>query len=118
MLRRGRLLGADWYLNGPVGESGSCVVYSPEDFPMAGHPMFRTVVVRRVDRIEDALDYLHPGVSAVGVAPEPRRLELRDAISMRGPSSVFPLGQGERYQAGMPHDGMRVLNELVEWKIG
>ncbi len=118
MLRRGRLIGADWYPNGPVRGAGSCVVYSPGDFPMAGHPMFRTVVVRRVDRLEDALGYLHPGVSAVGVAPEPRRLDLRDAIAVRGPSSIFPLGHGERFLAGMPHDGMRVLNELVEWKVG
>ena len=118
MLRRGRLIGADWYPNGPVRGAGSCVVHSPGDFPMAGHPMFRTVVVRRVERLEEALGYLHPGVSAVGVAPESRRLELRDAIAARGPSSVFPLGQGERFLAGMPHDGMRVLNELVEWKVG
>jgi hypothetical protein len=55
-------------------------------------------------------------VSTAGVYPEERRLELRDQILARGVSNVFPLGQCECVYAGMPHDGMRVLSELVDWK--
>jgi hypothetical protein len=31
-------------------------------------------------------------------------------------SNVFPLGQCERMFGGMSHDGMLVLNDLVDWK--
>ena len=43
---------------------------------------------------------------------------MRDRILARGVSSVLPLGRCERVYPGMPHDGMLVLNELVDWKNG
>ena len=53
----------------------------------------------------------------VGVYPESRRLELRDAILARGVSTVLPLGQCERLFSGAPQDGMLVLSQLVDWKV-
>jgi hypothetical protein len=78
--------------------------------------MCRTVIVRPVEKLEDALRFLHHGAAAVGVYPESRRLELRDRMHARGVSYVMPLGQVERTYAGMSHDGMLVLNSLVDWK--
>ena len=40
---------------------------------------------------------------------EMRRLALRDALAARG----LPLGGSERAWASMPHDGMRMLADLV-----
>ena len=78
--------------------------------------MCRLVVVRPVPDLDAALQYLHPGMSAVGVYPEERRLHLRDSIAGRGVSSILPLGGCEQVSAGLPHDGMLVLSQLVDWK--
>jgi len=115
-LKRGKYGAADWYLNYRDGEFTSGVVVTPDEFDILDHPMCRLVVVRPVDDLKTALEYLHPGVSTVGVYPEERRLVLRDLILARGVSNVFPLGQGERLYPGMPHDGMTILNQLVDWK--
>lgn len=117
-LRRGKYSRAEWLLNQPDGEFASGVVVMPEELDILDHPMCRLVVVRPVDRLEQALQYLHAGVSMVGVYPESRRVALRDAIAARGVSSIYPLGQCERVFPGFPQDGMFVLSELVDWKNG
>lgn len=117
-LRRGKYSRAEWLLNLRAGEYISGVVVTPEEFDLLDHPSARLVVVRPVARLEDALHYMHTGVAMVGAYPEHRRLALLDAIAARGVSSIFPLGQCERVFAGMPQDGMLVLNQLVDWKSG
>jgi hypothetical protein len=42
-------------------------------------------------------------------------MALLDEIVARGVDGVLPLGEAERAYPGMPHDGMRVLDELVRW---
>ncbi len=117
-LRRGKYAQADWQLNTREGEFASGVVMIPEAFDVLDHPMCRLIVVRPVSSLEDALQYLHAGVSAVGIYPESRRVAFRDVIAARGVSSIFPLGQCERVYPGFPQDGMLVLSELVDWKNG
>ena len=118
-MRRGSLIGARWYwVGGPGRDARAAVVVAPAPFDLSSHPLSRVVIVRRVARLDDALALLHRGVSTVGIHPEPRRLELRDAVAAHGVSNVVPLGHAERAFAGMPHDGMRVLAELVEWTNG
>jgi hypothetical protein len=117
-MRRGKYSRAEWLLNLQEGEFASGVVVIPEEFDILDHPMCRLVVVRPVARLEDALQYLHAGVSMAGVYPEERRAALLDAIAARGVSSIYPLGQCERVFPGFPQDGMFVLSELVDWKNG
>ena len=118
-MRRGSLIGARWYwVGGPGRDARAAVVVAPGPFDLASHPLSRVVIVRRVARLDEAVALLHRGVSTVGVHPEPRRLGMRDAIAAHGVSNVVPLGRAERGFAGMPHDGMRVLSELVEWTNG
>ena len=93
----------------------SVVVYLPTGFRVALHPAGRCVVVRRVDDLRDAMRALDPSVAAVGLAPEAVRSALRDEITARGVDNVKPLGEAERGYPGMPHDGMRVLSELMCW---
>jgi hypothetical protein len=106
-MRRGKYMDAKWLPN---------VVVMDGKFDMLDHPMSRTMIVRRVDRLEDVIQTLHHGVASIGIYPEPRRLALRDLAMARGVSNVLPLGQVERTFGGMPHDGMRVLGDLVDWK--
>jgi len=115
-MRRGRYANARWYINKRGDDFSSGVAVIPGEFDILDHPMCRLVVVRPVARLEDALKYMSQYVSTAGVYPEKRRNELKDNILARGVSCVFPLGQCDRVYAGMPHDGMRVLSELVDWK--
>jgi hypothetical protein len=115
-MKRGKYSRAHWYINSQEEEFTSGVIVMPGEFDILDHPMCRLVIVRPVDNLTDVLRYLHQGVSTVGIYPEERRLALRDRILARGVSNVLPLGQCERIFAGMPHDGMMVLSQLVDWK--
>ena len=118
-MRRGSLIGARWHWVGGRGrDARAAAVVAPTALDVSSHPLSRVVVVRRVACLDDALGFLHRGISTAGIHPESRRLALRDAVAARGVSNVVPLGHAERAFAGMPHDGMRVLSELVEWTNG
>jgi hypothetical protein len=114
-MKHGRYVHARWHINSREGEFTSGVVV-PGEFDVIEHPMCRLVVVRPMDKLESAFKYLHQGVSTAGIYPEERRLALRDRVLARGVSNVLPLGQCERIFAAMPHDGMIVLSQLVDWK--
>jgi hypothetical protein len=115
-MRHGRYAHARWYINKRQGEFSSGVLVVPGEFDVLEHPMCRLVVVRPMAKLEEALQYLQSAVSTVGIYPEERRQALRDKVLARGVSNVLPLGQCERVFAGMPHDGMIVLSQLVDWK--
>ena len=117
-MRRGKYMEAPWHLNKRDGDFSSGVVVIRDSFDMMDHPFCRLVPVRPVNDLRDALQYLHSGVATVGIYPEVRRLELRDAVLARGVTNALPLGQGDKMFGGMAHDGMMVLNELVDWKNG
>jgi hypothetical protein len=117
-LKRGKYFRAKWLINEENGEFTSGVLIQPDEFDILDHPMCRLVVVRRVDKLSEVFKYLHAGVSTVGVYPEEKRRELTDAIAARGVSNILPLGHCERVFAATPHDGMMVLNQLVDWKNG
>lgn len=114
-LRRGELATGAWFENVTGGAVTSAVVYASQEVDLSAHPMSRLVVVRRVDDLQSALAYVNDTVAAVGVHPEARRVELRDALAARGVSNVCALGECERAFAGIPHDGMRPLHDLVSW---
>jgi hypothetical protein len=115
LLRRGPLLRARWFENAASGQVRSAVALSPGPFDLSLHPLARFVVVRRVASLEDALPHVGRAVSTAGVYPEGALASMRDALAASGVSSVFPLGECERVWAGIPHDGMRTLSDLVSW---
>ncbi|MFA5629490.1 MAG: acyl-CoA reductase [Dehalococcoidales bacterium] len=117
-MKRGKYAGEKWYLNYTNENyvSGATVING--EFDILDHPLSRLVVIRPVDKAEDALKYIHQSVSTVGIFPEKLRLELKEQILGRGASTVLPLGQCDTVFGGMPHDGMIVLSQLVDWKTG
>jgi hypothetical protein len=115
LLKRGALSRGSWFENGQVPDLRSAVVYTREPFDLSLHPMSRFVVVRRVERLEEVLPWISPSVATAGVFPFRALREMRDLLAAAGVSSIFPLGESERAWPGMPHDGMRVLSELVSW---
>ena len=115
LLKRGALSRGHWFENGRSRDLRSAVVYTREPFDLSLHPMSRFVVVRRVDRLEDVLAFVGPSVATAGVYPFRALREVRDLLAAAGVSSIFPLGESERAWPGIPHDGMRILSELVSW---
>jgi hypothetical protein len=117
-LRRGAFLGGRWFINGQSPDIESAVVYMQSPFDLQLHTMSRLIVVRRVDSLDDVIPFLNPSVSTVGIYPAERIPDLRDIVSACGVSNVFCLGDIENVYTGMPHDGMRILSELVNWVNG
>ncbi len=115
-LRRGKHSGAEWFINTEDGEYTSAVVVVEGEFELLDHPLNRLVVVRPIATIDEVMAYLHAGVSTIGMYPEATRMAWRDRLAATGVTNILPLGQCERLVVGMPHDGMVVLNQLVEWK--
>jgi len=115
-LRLGKYVSAKWYINSRDEEFTSGVVVTPDEFNILDHPMCRLAVVHPISNLKNSLKYLNQSVSTVGIYPEEKRMALINLILARGVSNVFPLGQCERLFAGMPHDGMPVLSQLVDWK--
>jgi hypothetical protein len=115
LLRRGEWLNGTWFENSVGGELSSAVVYMPGVVDLSRHPLSRLVVVKRVPHIEDIARTLSAAVASAGIFPDEAIPRLRDALAAVGVSNVLPLGEGERVYPGIPHDGMRVLSELVNW---
>ncbi len=115
-MKRGKYNSAEWYVNETGGRFSSGVVVMPGDFNILDHPMCRLVFIKPVSSLQAVMRDINQFVSAAGIYPEQQRLELRDNILARGVSGVWPLGQCERLYPGMPHDGIKVLSQLVDWK--
>jgi hypothetical protein len=114
--RRSGMRHGRWLANGDRRAPASAVVVLDAAFDLATHPASRVIAVRPVAQLEDALDTFHPGVSEVGIAPEARRVELRDRVCARGVTGVPPLGNADAVDiAGIPQDGIRAMAELVSW---
>lgn len=79
------------------------------------HPLCRTVVVRPVARVEDALAEIGPDVQTVAVAPWARSLDIRDALAARGVARIVEVGASNFLRPGGPHDGRFPLQQLVRW---
>jgi hypothetical protein len=117
-IERGVLLDGRVHFHEVNGAYRSGVVVAPHEFAIKDHPMCRLIVVRPVPNLDECLQFLHPAVATVGIFPDDRRRSLRDRVAARGVSNVVPLGHAGAAAVGSSHDGMLVLNELVDWKNG
>jgi hypothetical protein len=116
-LRRGVLVRGRWFVNGAWPAPTSAVVLAPHPVDVSEHPGGRCVIVRRVDDLSESISCVDRRVSAIGIHPPDRWSALRDELAGRGVTTVTLLGQTERRWPGMPHDGMQVLSELVNWSV-
>jgi hypothetical protein len=115
MLRRHQLLGATWFTNETGLRTSSAVIYAPDRFDPSDHPMCRCVIVRPVRDFSGITQEVTDQVSAAGVYPDQLRTRIRDRLACAGVSNIMPLGECDRAYAGIPHDGLRSLSELVNW---
>ncbi len=82
-------------------------------------PLFRTVTVKSVPRLEDAVAALAPWrayFQTAGLAVAPARAgELADALVAAGAHRVTRTSEMSGGAPGEPHDGVYGLGELVRW---
>ena len=92
----------------------AAVIVAPLDSPIEA-PLERTVIVRPVDDLRQAYDYVDSGVQTVSVAPW-ELLEIhRDELAQRGVSRLVDVGLSNVFRIGGTHDGMRPLQRLVRF---
>ncbi|WP_328765816.1 acyl-CoA reductase [Streptomyces sp. NBC_00267] len=89
------------------------VIRSPE--PVDFHPDGKTVNVVPVGALSEAVAHTGVATRTVGVYPDARKAELRDALACAGVQRVVSLGGAGGMPPGPPHDGFYPLHRLVRW---
>lgn len=85
------------------------------DDPVDFHPDNRVVNVVRVERLEDAIGHANVATQTVGIWPDERRAQLRNALASQGVQRVTALGAAGIVEAGLPHDGFLPLGRFIRW---
>ncbi len=89
------------------------VVYSDEDQGLAEPCYLRTVFVRAVNDIFDAVACCTPQTQTVGLAVDARGESLADALTARGVERCPAVGAMRIYDA--PWDGLFAIDRMVRW---
>ncbi|MGD9659842.1 MAG: acyl-CoA reductase [Porticoccaceae bacterium] len=97
------------------GELDGTGVIIRSDEPVDFHPDGRVVNVVRVDDLNHAISRANFATQTVGIFPDSRRQELRDALAARGVQRVTALGSAGLVYPGLPHDGFYPLQRFVRW---
>lgn len=95
------------------GDGRGLVVRSDE--PVEFFPVSKTVNVVMVPRLADAVRYVTVATQTVGVIPNERKYELRDAFASAGVQRIVPLSGSRGMIPGFPHDGFNPLSRFVRW---
>ncbi len=84
----------------------------PVDFDLIS----RTVNVVPVENIADAARFVNVATQTIGVYPEHRKVEVRNAFAAAGGQRIVTLGSsGGLPSLGRPHDGFYPLHRMVRW---
>ncbi|WP_405856568.1 long-chain-fatty-acyl-CoA reductase [Streptomyces sp. NBC_01515] len=89
------------------------VIRSPE--PVDFHPDGKIVDVVPVAELREAVAYAGVATQTVGVYPDTRKAELRDALACAGVQRVVSLGKAGGMPPGLSHDGFYPLQRLMRW---
>lgn len=85
------------------------------DEPVSFYPSGRVVNVVPVESWTDALAHINASTQTVGVYPENRKVQMRDALCSAGVQRVTTLGHAGVSWVGLPHDGFYPMPRLVRW---
>jgi len=89
------------------------VVYAEEETGLAEPCYLRTLFVRAVDDIFDAVACCSPQTQTVGLAVDGRQESLADALTVRGVERCPAVGAMRIYDA--PWDGLFMMDRMVRW---
>jgi hypothetical protein len=101
--------GEAWYSEGVSWG----VLYSDDDRGLASPCYARTLFVRPVDDIFDAVPLCSIHTQTAGLAVSDRRLALADALTARGIERCTELGRMSAYSN--PWDGIYPIDRMVRW---
>ncbi|MET7688968.1 acyl-CoA reductase [Streptomyces sp. NPDC005483] len=107
-----RSLAPDYRVWGGYDGSG-LVIRSPE--PVDFHPDGKIVNVVPVAALSDAVAHAGVATQTVGVYPDTRKADLRDALACAGVQRVVSLGRAGGMPPGLSHDGFYPLQRLMRW---
>jgi Acyl-CoA reductase (LuxC) len=85
------------------------------DEPVEFYPTGRVVNVVPVKRLDDAVRQVSVATQTVGIYPDSRRPELRDALCAAGAQRITALGRAGELTSGLPHDGFFPMARFVRW---
>jgi hypothetical protein len=85
------------------------------DEPVTFYPSGRVVNVVPVPALGDAVSNVTVATQTVGIYPDGRRAELRDALCSAGAQRITALGRAGEMTAGLPHDGFVPMARFVKW---
>ena len=92
------------------------VVFSDDDTGLAEPCYLRTLFVRAVDDVFDAVAFCSPETQTAGLAVDERRQALAEALTARGVDRCPNVGAMRIYD--VPWDGMFAMERLVRWVSG
>jgi long-chain-fatty-acyl-CoA reductase len=79
------------------------------------HPLNRTVIIHRIDKPEEVLEFVNTYTQTVVMYPWKMSEVLRESITLKGVDRIAAIGMSGSQRAGAPHDGMKIYAELVRW---
>ena len=85
------------------------------DEPVSFYPTGRVVNVVPISSIHDVLPHVNAATQTIGVYPERRKAELRDAVCNAGVQRVTTLGHAGVSWLGLPHDGFYPMPRMIRW---
>ncbi|MFX0113424.1 MAG: acyl-CoA reductase [Candidatus Hodarchaeota archaeon] len=80
-------------------------------------PICRTAAVTRVTSIQDALPHIDVATQTIGIYPDHRKKEIRDAVIASGGQRIVSLGGAGRGVVGLPHDAFYPCHRMVRWAV-
>ena len=85
------------------------------DEPVSFYPSGRVVNVVPISSIHDVLPHVNAATQTLGVYPDHRKVELRDAVCNAGVQRVTTLGHAGVSWVGLPHDGFYPMPRMIRW---
>jgi hypothetical protein len=80
-------------------------------------PICRTAAVTRVNHIQEALSHVNVATQTIGIYPDQRKPEIRDALIASGGQRIVSLGGAGRGVVGLPHDAFYPCHRMVRWAV-
>jgi hypothetical protein len=87
------------------------------DEPVDWYPTAKMVNVVPVSSLKEAVRFATVATQTVGIYPQERRTELRDALASAGVQRIVPLGGAFEGSLNGPHDDMIPTHRLLRWVV-
>jgi long-chain-fatty-acyl-CoA reductase len=97
------------------GSTDWTVVLTKDINKIKKHPLSRTLYVKEVNDLRDAIQYVDPSVQVIAFSSQEQMEELRNELALRGVDRLSRLGEMGYFPLGAPHEGIYPLSHLVRW---